>query len=117
MLAGTMAGAPRFLEQGSNSSYGRRDPGTISTGSIGRYREVLAPAQIAFAQHTAGDEMRRFGYDVEHLDLRLAQRLRYSVTSYPLEFGRMTAWRTREVVRNHRGRPVPSYRLVEAGTS
>ena len=39
MLA--MRGAPRLLEQGSNSSYGSRPPGVIATDSIGRFRVVL----------------------------------------------------------------------------
>lgn len=56
-----MQGAPTFREKGSNSSYGQRDPGVISSDSIGRFRQVLTPLQIAFIQISAGREMDLFG--------------------------------------------------------
>jgi hypothetical protein len=109
----SMQGAPTFREKGSNSSYGERDPGVISTGSIGRFRKVLSPRQIAFIQMVAQHEMQAFRYPVEPLDLGWAQRLRFSAGSLPIELARLVAWRGREKVRNRVGRPVPAYRLVE----
>jgi hypothetical protein len=111
----SMNGAPQFRAQGSNSSYGRREPGAISTTSIGRYRDVLAVRQIAFVQRLAGGEMQRLGYPIDDLDLATSQRVRFALTSFPFELSRMAAWRAREVVRDRRGRPVPDYRLVDAG--
>ncbi len=38
-----MKGSPRLLEKGSNSSFGRRQPGAIASDSVARYRSVLHP--------------------------------------------------------------------------
>jgi sulfotransferase family protein len=108
----SMDGAGTFKDKGSNSSYGRRDPGVISTDSIGRYREVLSSRQIAFMQLVAKDDMAAFGYQMEALPLSAGQRLRFSVGDVPLEVLRLTAWRIREAVRNRTGRAVPAHRLV-----
>jgi len=108
----SMDGAPTFRAKGSNSSYGQRDPGVISTESIGRFRQVLSPRQIAFTQMIAREEMEAFGYPLEDLSLPPAERFRFAMGSLPVELARLAAWRTREQVRNRRGRPVPAYRLV-----
>jgi Sulfotransferase family len=110
MLA--MQGAPRLLEKGSNSSYGSREPGAITTDSIGRFRDVLTPRQVAFMDRNAAQEMSTFGYDRAFGRLEFPDRVRF-LGSLPLESGRLLAWRVRERVRDRRGRPVPSYRIVE----
>src|SRR5918992_518225 len=110
----SMEGAPIFREQGSNSSYGRRDPGVISTGSIGRFREVLSPREIAFIQILAGSEMASFGYQRESVRLPPWQRLGLALFDLPVESAHLMAWRARERVRDRIGRPLPGYRLVEA---
>lgn len=111
----SMRGAPAFREKGSNSSYGQRDPGVISTGSIGRFRQVLSSRQIAFTQMMAKEEMATFEYPLEDLALARTQRVRIAIGNHSIELARLVAWRTRERVRNRRGRPVPAYRLVERG--
>jgi hypothetical protein len=111
----SMQGAERFREEGSNSSYGPRDPGVISTGSIGRYREVLSRRQVAFIERFARQEMALFGYEPEVGALPSRQRLAFELRDVPIELGHLFAWRTREAVRDRAGRPVPSYRLVPAG--
>lgn len=110
MLA--MEGAPDFRE-GGNSSYGKRDPGVISTGSIGRFREVLSPRQIAFIQILAGREMASFRYEPEPVRLPSGQRLRLALFDLPVESAHLMVWRARERVRDRMGRPLPGYRLVE----
>lgn len=111
----SMDGAPRFLEQGSNSSYGPREAGIISTDSIGRFREVLSPREIAFMQTVARHEMADFSYAPVPVRLPAAQRVRYAVADLPFESARLLAWRARESFRNRAGRPVPTYRLVDQG--
>jgi hypothetical protein len=110
MLA--MEGAPRLLEQGSNSSYGRRRSGVIATDSIGRFRQVLTPRQIAFVERLAGNEMAHFDYARESVRLPPATRIWFTVATVPLETARSTAWRARDARMHRAGRPVPSYRLV-----
>ncbi len=110
MLA--MEGAPRLLEKGSNSSYGARPPGVISSDSIGRFREVLSPRQAAFIERKASQEMAAFGYDRSADHLPAAQRVRFWLSDLPLETARLSLWRIRESFKDRRGRPVPSYRIV-----
>jgi hypothetical protein len=109
----TMEGATRFREQGSNSSYGRYDPGAISTKSIGRFRQVLSPRQIAFIQLLAKHRMALFDYTPERLRLSFGQHLRFTAADLPIESMRLLAWWTLDAIGNRTGRPVPAYRLVE----
>jgi Sulfotransferase family len=112
-----MRGAPRLLEKGSNSSYGARPPGVISPDSIGRFRDVLSGRQVAFIERTATSEMAAFGYPRAGMHLGPAQRMRFAVVDLPLESARLSAWRLREARRDRRGRPVPSYRIVQEAVS
>jgi hypothetical protein len=110
MLA--MQGAPSLTEKGFNSSYGPLAHNTISTRSIGRYRTVLSPSQIAFIESTAEAQMRRLDYEFDHPRLGALGKLAHLTTRVPLERGRYAAWQIRESFRDRRGRPVPQYRLV-----
>ena len=110
MLA--MQGARRFRDLGSNSSYGAREAGVISTDSIGRFRSVLSGRQIAFIQAVAGREMRELNYEAEPLDLTYRDRLPFVLVDLPRELARLMAWRARNRVHNRTGRPLPVYRLV-----
>ena len=109
----TFDGAPVFRDKGSNSSYGRRAAGAISSDSIGRFRNVLSQYEIAFIQMVAAPEMARLGYAPEPVRLTTPARLRFVMGDLPLESCRLVAWRGREAVRDRRGRPVPSYRLID----
>lgn len=113
----SMAGAPGFRVQGGNSSYGRREPGRISTDSIGRYREVLRPTQVAFIELYAGRRMAELGYALDHPRLALGGQLRFALGSLPLELARVAAWGARDVVRRVRGQRVPARRLADEGAT
>jgi Sulfotransferase family len=113
----SLQGAPEFSGRGSNSSYGERAPGAITTTSVGRFRNVLSPRQVAFVQRLAGDLMARFGYEPDPVPLPVIGWARFVVETVPVETGRMLAWRAREAVRDRTGRPVPAYRLVEGARS
>lgn len=115
MLA--MDGAPSLTSKGFNSSYGPVEGVQISTSSIGRYRTVLDPGQVAFVQLVAHDEMARHGYECEPIELNGLAKLTHWAGHVPLELARMTAWRAREAVRDRRGRPVPEYRIVESASA
>jgi hypothetical protein len=107
-----MEGAPRLLEKGSNSSYGRREPGVIATDSIARYRQVLAPSDIAFIQSLAGKEMLAFDYALDSIHFSIEERLAYLFLDWPRNRLRMAAWVAKETALNLRGRRLPSRRLV-----
>lgn len=114
----TMEGARKFRDEGSNSSYGERKPGVISTSSIGRYRQVLSARQIAFIQRRAGPAMQRHGYALEPLQLALRERLLFTLFDLPLNQTLFAAWNLRTVIQNVAGRRLPDYRIVpEVGTT
>jgi hypothetical protein len=99
---------------GSNSSYDLDRPrGVISTDSIGRYRQVLSKHDIAFMQSQARDGMEDMAYQIDSLQLNWSDQLTFNLGIVPLNRVRMLAWRSRESIRNRRGRPVPSYRIVK----
>jgi len=113
-----MQGAKTFREQGSNSSYGQRKPGVISTSSIGRFRQVLSAGQIAFVQTVAGDEMLAFDYQPDSIQLSFGQRLRFKLLDWPLNLALLIAWRVRYHIRQQTKTPLPDYRIVpEVGTT
>lgn len=109
----SMDGASRFKTEGGNSSYGSRAPAEISADSVGRFRAVLSPRDIAVMQRFAGEEMLRFGYELEPVSLGVTGRVRVALGALPLETARLLAWRAREAYRDRKGRPVPSYRIVD----
>jgi hypothetical protein len=113
----SLDGAPVFRDKGSNSSYGARDVGTIAPDSIGRYRRVLSASDVKFIDVVAGEEMERYGYEVDGQPLAGRSRVRFVLGDLPWESCRLLAWRVREARRNRRGRPVPSYRLVDPAVS
>jgi hypothetical protein len=108
----TMEGAPAHRNKGGNSSYGRREPGKISTSSIGRFRTVLSPFDVAFIQASAGRRMGQFGYALDPVELPPAERLRYAVLDWPVNMSRMLAWRAREAVRDRTGRSPSEHTIV-----
>jgi hypothetical protein len=113
----SLSGAPVFRDQGGNSSYGRRASNAISPASIGRFRAVLSPREVACLQLLVAGDMEHFGYEPDTATLAPADRVRLAVSDVPFEVARFLAWRAREVKRNRRGRPVPAYRLVERGAA
>jgi hypothetical protein len=108
----TMRGAKSFREQGSNSSYGQRKPGAISTDSIGRFRQVLSARQITFIQTLASEEMLAFDYQPDPIQLPFKERLRFSLIDWPLNLARLIAWRIRYRIRRQTKTPLPAYRIV-----
>ncbi|HEY7525931.1 MAG TPA: sulfotransferase [Candidatus Limnocylindria bacterium] len=91
-----MAGAADFRDAGGNSSFGRFSAGEISPRSIGRFRDVLSPREIAFVQRTAGDEMRSLGYEDAGTRLDGSERLAFALGTVPVNAAKMALWRARE---------------------
>lgn len=108
----TMRGAQEFRDRGGNSSYGRREPGGISTSSIGRFRQVLSVRQIAFMQMIAERDMLALDYQPEDNRFSPQDWLLFTLIDVPLNLARMLAWLGREAYLNKAGRSVPSYRIV-----
>lgn len=110
MLA--MQGAPEFSQDGGNSSYGSRKPGTISTDSIGKYRKVLSAYDIRFIQTRAREQMAAWGYALEPLAWTGRDQAVYAARHLPISAAQFWGWRVLNSVENHRGRSLPAYRIV-----
>jgi len=108
----SMRGAEQFREEGGNSSYGQREPGRITASSVGKFRHVLSPQQVAFLQLMTGRKMPAYGYSLDEVKLSAGQRIRFVLLDLPLNLARMLGWYTREAALNRIGRKVPSERLV-----
>lgn len=112
----SLSGDEDFRDQGSNSSYGPRAAGVISSGSIGKFRQILSDQQIRFIETSVGDDMDRFGYVREEEGSR-GSSSRFWVLTYPFEALRFHLWHWRDLFFERFGRRVPSYRFVAGGSS
>jgi len=108
-----MGGAPDH-GAGGNSSFERFEPGIVSTRSVGRFREVLDPRDLAFIQAVAGRRMREFGYVVEPVTWSpTASRAGYLLTEWPVQGVRLAGWLANDRLGGRR-RAVPTDRLSPA---
>lgn len=107
-----MESAEQFREEGGNSSYGQREVGKISTSSVGKFRQVMNPRQVALMQWFTGRKMDQYGYTSDPVSLSTPDRLQLALVDVPLNLLRMAFWVSREWLLNRVGRKVPSYRLV-----
>jgi len=108
----TMEGAPGHRDKGGNSSYGWREPDRISTGSIGRYRQVMSRREMAFMQAYARRDMLAWGYLPEPIQFSLGEQLGFYLGDWPANLVRMVGWRARDAIQNRRGRTLPPYTIV-----
>lgn len=108
----TMEGAPTHRNKGGNSSYGKRSPGQISTASIGRFRQVLSPRDLAFMQVYVGREMLAYGYSLEPLQLSFVDRVLLAAVDWPAHLARIAAWHVLEAFRNRMGRAPAAHTIV-----
>ena len=108
-----MEGAEDFRSTGGNSSYGGFEAGSISTRSIGRFRETLSTADVAFVQALAGTAMRTHGYEPVPTPMAGGGRLAYLARDLPLNVLKMAAWRLRERTRDATGRSPGAETLEE----
>lgn len=111
----TLAGLPDMRERGANSSFGDLEVGAISVRAVGRFREVLDPAELAFIQAVAGRELAALGYEPVRCDLDAAGVVRFYAWELPVQGARMLGWIALARVRRPRQR-VPAFRLGPVGT-
>lgn len=112
----TMSGAPDHDAVGGNSSFEALPSGVISTRSIGRYRTVLEPTDIAFIQVCARPYLVRHGYDLVPLAVSVRDRVRIYGGEVPARLARLMGWFAVDAVQNRRGTSVPDERLTPVTT-
>jgi hypothetical protein len=82
-------------------------PGPIHGRSVGRFRGLLRPEEVAVLQLAAGRRMGRFGYATERPGLVGAARLRFGVVDLPVHAVQMAVWGPWARLRRLAGRPSP----------
>jgi len=108
----TMTGAPRYYKKGANTAFEKVKPGVISTRSIGRFRDVISPWEIAFIQTFCGRMMAEFDYELEPTRLSVRERLAY-LAALPLGLARMARWLVFDKFSELKGRPLREHRIVD----
>ena len=103
----SLSGAPEHRDGGGNSSFGDLEPDTISTQAIGRFREAVPPADVAFIQLVAGREMAALGYGPAGAELTRPARLHFWMAKLPVDLARMLGWMVLASARRRRGVAVP----------
>lgn len=109
----TMEGVSNYRDRGGNSSFGRIEPGIISTRPIGRYRTVLSSFEIAFIQIFSGRYMEAMGYQLEPFQLSSNERVLFYTQVLPINVVRMAGWITLNAIDIKRGVRVPEFRLLD----
>jgi hypothetical protein len=104
-----MQGAPDHAK--GNSSFGQIKPGTISTKSIGRYRQVLTPGDIAFIQTYSSKLMTEFDYELAADDQIEDKGSRYWLVDLPSNTARMVAGTLTGTMKPRWREPIPANRL------
>jgi hypothetical protein len=112
-----MEGAPAHRNKGGNSSYGKREPGRISTSSIGRFRKVLSHRDIAFMQGYARQAMLAHGYQPDPVQLSLREGIMFALIDWPTNMVRIAALHVLETMHDWTGRkPAPHTMLTNTPT-
>lgn len=109
----TMEGAPEHRDKGGNSSFGKIEPGVITTSPIGRFRKVLTGSEVEFIQLWAGPDMLALGYQPEPVRMPAGRRLAFFLAELPLNVARMFGWLGVSAAAMRRGIRVPAGRLLE----
>ena len=109
----SMSGAADYRDSGGNSSFEKIEPGTISTKSIGRYRSIISPVELAYIQIFAGKEMQKLGYELDPLDTPFQGKIAL-LGAMPINLARMLAWITLTDLKIKRGEPIPPNRMAMA---
>ena len=108
----TMVGAPDHRDKGGNSSFGKFEPGVISSSPIGRYKKVLSIQDIAFIQPFAGRHMKELGYQLEPIRFSFREWSLRDMLEWSANFILMLAWTMVELFREKSGYTLPARRLI-----
>jgi hypothetical protein len=96
-----------YRDSGGNSSFGRIEPGVISTSSIGRFRVVLSPEEIAFIQLFCDRDMTRYDYALETIRFEPGVKWHFATRLFPVQMARMLGWWGLTAIETWRGAKPP----------
>lgn len=101
------------MEAGLDNARARVTP--VSDDFIGLFRGRIPERELAFMQLCAGRSMRMYGYPPEPLHLTPRDWLHFAMVEFPLNLGKMWAWRSWEHCQHHLPRLVgrqPGRRMI-----
>jgi hypothetical protein len=107
---------PAMLSMDSTGRFDRDEglkPGgsPLSAEFVGEFAGRLSKLEVAFIQARAGREMVSFGYSLAPLSLSIGEQLLFYGFEWPLNLGRMVAWRSAKSARFRRdARPLIALR-------
>jgi hypothetical protein len=113
----TLSGAPDHTNTGGNSSFGKLEPGKISTKPIGRYLEVLSNLEIKYIQMLCGRLMCKLGYSLDEVHLSFGEWFKFYFIFFPSSLLRTVAWMMLNALKIKRGEPIPRSRMLSKTTS
>jgi hypothetical protein len=87
-----MEGAPEQRNKMIQRAKQAPNTGPLSEEFIGRYRQVMSVAEIAFMQSLAGRKMLAWDYALDPICFSIRETFRYLTVDFPLNLGRMALW-------------------------
>jgi len=88
----TLEGAPEFIRKTPGDLKKNISGTPVYTDFIGRYRNAIPKAEIAYMQWVVGSEMRRHGYTLDQISFNLREGINYFFSTIPANFTRMVTW-------------------------
>ncbi len=113
----TMSGAMDHRDGGGNSSFGKIEPGKISSKPIGRYHSVLSQVEIACIQMFTGKFMQKLGYERMPVKLSPAEAFKFYGQVLPSSLMRAAGWMLLNEIKIKRGEPLPHARMLPKSAS
>lgn len=108
----SMGGVTDGQDWSGNSSFGDFEPGVISTRSIGRFRSVVPPSDIAFIQTVCRRTMAAHDYARYPVAFDGRRRLAFYGRDLPAQWSRLIGWHAGARLRDATGEGVPDHRLT-----
>jgi hypothetical protein len=96
----SMDGSPGHREKLRQGAARSSSTAPLSPDFIGRYREAIPKAEIAFMQGLAGRQMTLLGYDPDALRFSTQERAHFFFVDWPLNLLRMGTWLAQELVQH-----------------
>lgn len=94
----TMEGAEKHRDRLRQGSKTETSESPVSTEFLGLFRDKIPKLEIAFMQMHAGRKMLAYDYSMEPIRFSTADTLRFALVEWPLNLGRMMAWRGKEAM-------------------
>jgi hypothetical protein len=109
----TMEGASTYRDSGGNSSFDRIQPGKISKNPVGRYRNVLTDAEIAFIQLFTKGEMQALSYEKAPVNFPFSEATKFYLWTLPFQAARMLGWTILNIIFFGKKERVPESRFQD----